>query len=181
MDGFANFPFRDRTQLKVNLKPVWVPAAAATGIAEAKERSPGKRIIVVNASEAKTGTDVVRRALLAVSGFRRVEWNSTAESVDAAVSAAKQAIKNKWRPDPNHVAEKLGGCFVMVSCGGCLGTDLARIVTDLASAYPNLTYVVMAGDTQLQQYQWLEPALPPDADEERQYFETVLDGFISPG
>ena len=51
MNAFFGFPFTDRATLKLHLKPVWVPADTATGIAEAKYQPPGKRIIAVNATE----------------------------------------------------------------------------------------------------------------------------------
>ena len=59
VNAFSVFPFRDKVMFKWNLKPVWVPADAATGIAEAKDWLPGRRIIAVNATEPGTGADVV--------------------------------------------------------------------------------------------------------------------------
>ena len=148
VNAFYGFPFADTPMLKLNLKPVWVPADSATGIAEAKDRLPGKRIIAVNATEPATGADVVRRALPRASNRQRLEWTITSVTIKEAVDEAKQAITKKWGSRPDHVVENLDGCFVMVSCGGSPTADLVQIVADLASAYPSLTYVVMAGDVE---------------------------------
>ena len=70
---------------KLNLEPVWLPADAATGIAEAKDWLPGKRIIAVNATDPGTGADVVRRALPRASNHQRLEWTITSVTIKEAV------------------------------------------------------------------------------------------------
>lgn len=181
MNAFYGYPFTDGPKLKLNLEPVWVPADTATGIAEAKYRPPGERIIAVNALEPETGVDVVRRAFPLASGRQRLQWTKRAVTVEDAVKAAKEAITAKWGADPRPRTDNLGGGFVMVASDGCPPADLARIVAALAAAYPSLTYVVMVGGDELPDYKWLDPALPPDADLQARDFDTVLDDFISPG
>lgn len=177
VNAFYGFPFNDSSILKFNLEPVWVPADAATKIVEAKDRQPGRRIIAVNATEPRTGADVVRRALPQVSNYQRLQWRIAAVSVEEAVREAMTAIRQKW-PDGGSGAEKMGGCFMMISCGNSPLPDLTNIVTRLASAYPRLTYVVMIGDAEPVHYEGLEPSLPPDADEEARSFDAMLHELI---
>jgi TIR domain len=177
MSAFYGFPFNDSSILKFNLEPVWVPADAATKIAEAKDRQPGSRIIAVNATEPRTGADVVRRALPQVTNYQRLQCSIAAVSVEEAVREAMTAIREKW-PDGGSRAEQIGGCFVMISCGDSPAADLLDIVTSLASAYPRLTYVVMIGDAGPVSYEGLDPGLPQDADEEARSFDAMLHELI---
>jgi len=125
VNAFYLFPFRDICTFKRNLKPVWVPPDAATGIAEAKDRLPGKRIIAVNATEPATGADVVRRALPHASHRQRLELNVSSVTVAEAIEEVRKAITRKWRDGPVRAVENLGSCFVMMSCGGKWSAYLA--------------------------------------------------------
>jgi hypothetical protein len=181
VNAFYLFSFKDTRRFKRNLEPVWVPADAATGIAEVKDWSPGRRVIAVNAAEPDTGADVVRRALPQTSHRQRLELNITSTTIAGAVDEARKAIKGKWGPAPDHVAKNLGGCFVMVSCGGQWSADLAQVIGELASAYPSLTYVVMVGDSESGQCERLEPPLPENADDEAHSFEAMLCDLLEAG
>jgi hypothetical protein len=178
VNAFYGFPFTDAVTLKLNLQPVWVPANVATGIAEAKDRLPGKRIIAVNATEPGTGADVVRRALPRASSRQRLEWTITSVTIKDAVEEARRKIAKKWIGGPGRTVDNLGCCFLVVSCGGSPTADLAQIVAELASAYPSLTFVVMVGDTEPEYYERLEPGLPQNADEEARSFEAMLDDLL---
>ena len=180
MEALSGFSFKDPEGLLRNLKPVWVPPGTVSGIVEAKFQPPGQRVITVNAAAPRTGVDVVRRAFPLISARRRLQWPVTAVTVDDAVTAGEKAITKKWGSDPGHVAENLGGCFVMVGGDGCPADDLARIVAGLASAHPALVYVVMAGARPVPPYPWLDPALPAQADEQARDFGAALNDFILP-
>jgi hypothetical protein len=178
LNAFYGHTFNDAAGLKMNLEPVWVPAGAVAGVAEANDLPLGERIIAVNATEPRTGADLVRRALPKASSFQRLEITIAAVTPEAAVEEIRQAIIEQWGDDPRLRTEELGGGFVMVSCGGSPTSDLVQIVAQLAAAYPSLTYLVMVGDTEPDRYERLDPGLPRDADANRRKFYSTLQKMI---
>ncbi len=154
--------------------------AFSTGIAEAKDQEPGTRIITVNAEKPRTGADVVRRALPRASNRQRLTWTITAATVTDAIDECKLQIVKKWGEDPDHKADILQGCFVMLSCNG--GTvakqGLAHVVAELAQQYPKLTYVAMLGNMVLDDMRRMIIDLPEGADRRAEDFDFMLDDLL---
>ncbi len=181
VNAFHGFSFADVKMFKFNLEPVWVPADAAIGMAAVKDRPPGKRIIAVNAVEAGTGADVVRRALPQAGHLQRLMWTIASATLEDAVADAKQQINGKWKNELARTVENLDGCFLMVSCGGSPVEFLAQLITELAAAYPSLTFVVMTGDSEPENYEKLDPCLPEAADEVGHTFDAELEDLLTVG
>jgi hypothetical protein len=181
LGAFSGFPFAAGAQLRTNLEPVWVKPDVATNVATVMQQLPGRRILAVNAVEPKTGAHVVRRGLPALSGRQRLELSSTAVTVEGTVAEAVAAIEDKWFPSPDQAAVDLGACFVLLSCVGVAFDDLARVAQALARRYQNLTYVLMAGDSETGDIDHLDPALPDLADRHAHTFENILRDLVLAG
>jgi hypothetical protein len=162
LEAFTGFSPRDLPLLRTHLEPVWVPAESASGIPEAQARSPGERIVAVNASEPVAGDDIARRAWPRIPVRKRLQLTVVGASVAEAIADAMQSIREYWSLDLGDTIPD--GSFVIVACSGNPVPELGQIVAALAGAYPEPTYLVMTGDPTPAGYEALVPPLPQPAD-----------------
>jgi hypothetical protein len=172
LNAFYGFPFVSAPQLKENLEPLWVKADVAPIVASVTEQPPGGRVVAVNAIEPKTGAHVVRRGMPATSPRQRLEWTPAVVTVDGARAEAVKAIQTKWPPDGH--SNLLGASFVIMSCGGVQIDELVQIAHGLAARFPELTYVLMVGDSAVTGIDRLDPELPKSADDAAHQFDAAL-------
>jgi hypothetical protein len=176
----ANFSFADAPKLRHHLEPVWVPSDILTKLPATTRAPPGQRVIALNAQEAGTGTDVVRRAHPGMVNRQILEWTIKATTPSAAVDDCVVAMQTKWgSKSPDDIIRVHGACFVIVSVGAIRAADLMTILSQLALAYPTVTYVVMVGPETIVALDRLEPDLEPGADKVAHDLEIVLDELIS--
>jgi hypothetical protein len=175
----TNFPFVDAPKLRRHLEPVWVPSDIVTKLPAITRAPPGHRMIALNALEAGTGTDVVRRAHPGMVNRQILEWTITAATPSAAAQDCLDAIRKRWgATSPDDIIAIHGACFVILSVGAVPAADLLTILSELALAYPTVTYVVMVAPDATATLDRLEPDLEPGADDLAHSFEIMLDDLI---
>jgi hypothetical protein len=175
----ANFSFADAPKLRQHLEPVWVPSDILTMLPAITRAPPGHRRIALNAREAGTGTDVVRRAHPGMAIRPIMEWTITAATPSAAVDDCVEAIRTNWgSKTPDDIINAHGACFVILSPGAIGAADLTTILDGLALAYPTVTYVVMVAAETIMTLDRLDPDLEPGADDVAHSLEIMLHDLI---
>jgi TIR domain-containing protein len=147
-------PATSSTDLVLALFSLWVDPGAAARLRAVAERETGPRAVCINASQARTVDDYVRRAWLGLDSppvvVVDVAWAT--EGVQAIVSSARAALAG--------AGEQRGALLVLP-----LRSPDPAVVSELQAAFPENVLVVLCGPDPLDAG-WLtslglEPLEPP--------------------